>query len=129
MANVRLERLAMDAMLDRRERALKDVRRETQAREQLERVRQKEEEHALKLAAAGRKEGISQVEKPMKAPLAPAALRAPQSPQKPVLSELQREVKLQEFVKKQQAAHDKRIAVNARIKERDKPSVPLPRPP
>ena len=129
LAEVRSERLSMDAMMDKRERALTDSQRETQSREQLERVRLKQEEHDLKLARQNLVQSPRSAEKPKQSSPVPTTVRQLAKSKDPVVSVAQRQINQQQYVKRQQAAEEKRAAVKERVAKISKPSASLPLPP
>lgn len=131
LTRVRADKLAAQAMLNRRERQLNETERLNRAKEQLERSQYKQAEHRSKLTS----QALVTAEAPqISAPLAskvmptgvPVAARDKPSNQ---LSQELRNANRQEFRRQQQEADERRTTVDARIKAKSKPAMTLALPP
>lgn len=131
LTQVRLQRLAALAVLNRLERQLNDSDRSQLAEQQLEISRRKQSEHTAKLIDQERgsnksKDANQSIPILVKSSGAPLVLRAEPSTQ---LSSAQRLHNRQDFQRKQDEAQERRKAAIARLKVNTKPAAPLPVPP
>lgn len=131
LKQVRLQRLAALAVLNRLERQLGDRERSHLAEQQIEISRRKQTEHTAKLIDHARKSNEPKradetIPIPTKSPGAPLGPRPEPSMQ---LSTAQRFHNHQDFQRKQDEAQERRKAAIARLKVNAKPSAPLPVPP
>ena len=131
LTQVRLQRLAVLAVLNRHERQLNDSDRSQLAEQQLEISRRKQTEHTAKLIEQARgsnkpkgaDQSIPTLVKSSGAKLVPRAEPSTQ------LSSAQRLQNSQDFQRKQDEAKERRKAAIARFKRNTKPAAPLPVPP
>ena len=131
LSQVRLQRLAALALLNRLERLLNDSERSQLAEQQIEISRRKQTEHTARLIDYARGSNESKVADqsipiPSKSPGTPLGPKAKPSMQ---LSTAQRLQNRQDFLRKQDEAQERRKAAVARFEVNVKPAAPLPVPP